>query len=310
MDNGKYPLTTAANTSKPLRAFTLGISISASNDLRQRGLSQDELQTALNKIAQCCLARGAILAYGGDLRPGGFTEFLFDLVRTHNSAEQASSERIANYLAWPLYPFIDPQWLAANSDVARIEAISPPRDLVTSGLLREDAPVAPDTPEHGYIWARCLSAMRERMAQDIDARVMLGGKLLNYKGKYPGLVEEALLMLRTDKPLFVLGGFGGACKVMIEALQGRIPETLSTAYQRQDGRYAAMMDFYNEAAAKAEATFEPINYDLLNAELERAGLAGLNNGLSEAENRKLFETMDSEEAVNLVLDGMRRRIGG
>jgi len=38
---------------------------------------------------------------------------------------------------------------------------------------------------------------------------MLGGRTLGYKGKYPGLVEEALITLQAGKPLFLLGGFAG-----------------------------------------------------------------------------------------------------
>jgi hypothetical protein len=44
----------------------------------------------------------------------------------------------------------------------------------------------------------------------IRAHVVLGGKLVGYTGRWPGIVEEAYLLLKAKKPLFLIGGFGGA----------------------------------------------------------------------------------------------------
>jgi len=52
--------------------------------------------------------------------------------------------------------------------------------------------------------------MREQLLVRTQARIMLGGRTTGYKGKYPGLVEEALLTLQAGKPLYLMGGFGGA----------------------------------------------------------------------------------------------------
>jgi len=49
------------------------------------------------------------------------------------------------------------------------------------------------------VWARCLTAMREKMNTDINARVLLGGRLEGFMGRYPGLAEEALLAKRSGK---------------------------------------------------------------------------------------------------------------
>ena len=44
------------------------------------GLSDGHLRSAMAAIAAHVLARGDDLAYGGDLRGGGFTELLLELV--------------------------------------------------------------------------------------------------------------------------------------------------------------------------------------------------------------------------------------
>jgi hypothetical protein len=64
------------------------------------------LEDAMVECARHLLAQGASLAYGGDLRPGGFTTTLFELVRSHNRV--GSKERIRNFLAWPIWLRIDP----------------------------------------------------------------------------------------------------------------------------------------------------------------------------------------------------------
>lgn len=40
---------------------------------------------------------------GGDLRQGGFTEILHNLVRNYFPEDMQSAHKIHNYQAWPLY---------------------------------------------------------------------------------------------------------------------------------------------------------------------------------------------------------------
>ena len=51
--------------------------------------------------------------------------------------------------------------------------------------------------------------MRTVMRGDIQARVVLGGRVEGYKGAMPGIAEETCLSLEAGQPIFVLGGFGG-----------------------------------------------------------------------------------------------------
>ena len=44
--------------------------------------------------------------------------------------------------------------------------------------------------------------------------------------------------------------------------------------------------------------------------IESAGIPGLHNGLSEADNHKLFETDDIDEMVALVLRGLKEVFAG
>lgn len=45
--------------------------------------------------------------------------------------------------------------------------------------------------------------MRQELAQICDARVCLGGKLTNFSGRMPGVIEEAIYTVAVRRPLYV-----------------------------------------------------------------------------------------------------------
>jgi hypothetical protein len=293
---------------KSLQGWSIGLSISESdpNVMQTLGLGECHLQNAMLEIARHCLAQGAALVYGGDLRPNGFTENLLELVRYHNDALQKEFNPIVNYLAWPLLPKLDVAWQANNSDALIIKKIDAPIDLKAAGLIQEIPTAGNIGTIPSYVWARCLTAMRKEIVQHTRARIMLGGKTLGYKGKYPGLVEEALLTLKAGKPLYLLGGYGGAARAIIEALQGRQPKALTQAYQCADPQYAALLEEFNRKIAEQPIEEDPIDYDTLVQTFAAIGIKGLNNGLDDQENQALFATIHLEEAIILILTGLSR----
>jgi hypothetical protein len=67
----------AESAETPLNIFNnmcIGISISNSPDLMKNGFSSTHLNDAIVEFARYFLVHGVKLAYGGDLREGGFTE--------------------------------------------------------------------------------------------------------------------------------------------------------------------------------------------------------------------------------------------
>jgi hypothetical protein len=285
-----------------LQGLSIGLSISNvdAGELQSLGLSDLHLQDAMLEIARHLLAQGATLVYGGDLRPGGFTENLLDLVRYHNDALQKRFSPVRNFLAWPLHQTLDADWAASHKDALQIVKVAAPQDLPAALL-----PVSSDAVS-SYVWAHSLTTMREELVQQTQARILLGGRTTGYKGKYPGLVEEALLTLKAGKPLFLLGGFGGAAQAVIQALQGEKPEALTEAYQCRNEAYKNLMTEYNQTIQAQQLGIESIDYPALNQTFADFGINGLNNGLSKEENRRLFETQNQEEAIGLILAGLTR----
>lgn len=292
---------------KSLQGQAIGISISESDpgELQALGLSNEHLQIAMLEVARQCLAQGAQLVYGGDLRPNGFTEDLLELVRYHNDALKKEYQPISNYLAWPLKATLEIAWAAQNKDAISIKVQKAPEDLLKAGLITNPNNPGPINEISGYIWARCLTAMREQIVQITRARIMMGGRTTGFKGKYPGLVEEALLTLQAKKPLFLLGGYGGASHAICQALQGLQPEALTEAYQCANKSYENLLQEYNLRVA-GQPDLEPINYQAVGKTFTEIGLSGLNNGLSVEENLTLFATINNEEAIGLILMGLAR----
>ena len=115
-------------SNNPLAGRVLGISISESPDLESLGFSDIHLRDALIEFARYMLAAGATIAYGGDLRAGGFTHTLFDLVSTYKGAGGSEANRIRNYLAWPIHLLLTVEQRAELKTWAEIITL-PPRDV-------------------------------------------------------------------------------------------------------------------------------------------------------------------------------------
>ena len=64
-----------------------------------------------------------------------------------------------------------------------------------------------------------LSALRRRMAQDTDARVLIGGRREGFQGEFPGVLEEAMISLESHRPVYLVGGFGGVVADVLKALE-------------------------------------------------------------------------------------------
>ena len=126
--------------------------------------------------------------------------YFSELVRSHNRA--GTKERIHNFLAWPIWLRIDRGILHEYMDEMKDYRLMPPADL----RVEPKTYVGPDDMPGRYIWSRSLTEMRSQMNDQTAARVLLGGQVSGFKGKYPGLLEEALFALRAKKPLYLVGG--------------------------------------------------------------------------------------------------------
>jgi hypothetical protein len=299
---------------QPSKGWLIGLSISDQPevDLLRLGLGPEHVSDAAEQFALFLLAAQYRLAYGGDLRKKGFTEQLHELVARFNRSNFGPKQVLRNYLAWYLAMLTPASVKAGYAQAAEEINVSPPADL---GIEDTETPPNEESADFPYIRARCLTAMRQRMNEDIRARVILGGKTVGYTGTYPGPTEEADIAIRSRKPLYLIGGFGGCASVIIDAIRGKNPVELTQTHQEQSKSNPGYADFvkaFNDRAvgagkdASGKPVIEPIDYAASVARFKEYGVAGLSaaNGLSPEENETLFTTTDVKEMVYLVLKGL------
>lgn len=268
---------------EPLSQMVVAISISESPGMAPLGLASEHLVDAMAETARHLLALGARLAYGGDLRPGGFTELLYELVVRHRRDADLGDTRpaVLHYMPWPAHFARPPDEIRALAGglngLVEIHCL----DANGSDIPLKELDLRPSLAPAAEVIAKSLTQMRAAMTRVVDARVVLGGRVTGYQGRMPGIAEEALCSLRTGQPLFVLGGFGGCARDIAESL-GLAPAS----------------------AAGGSATWPD------RAEFAGFGADALNNGLDIAENEVLARTVHVEQAVALLLRGLMRVVAG
>lgn len=317
------PLTELARRAHPDRPRTVALSLSGSPDVDAYGGSPAHLASLADDLVLYLLVAGLRVAYGGILGHGGleqgrapddgldYVERLFGLARSHSElVRDLSGEAISpieNWVAWPKSAALSDAELALYGRVAKLRDFPCPEGL---GLAdeeleprRDDGMFESVTPAQRYAWARSLAAMRQAMSEETSARVSVGGGLEGFAGLRPGVLEEALFALRSGKPVYPIGVFGGATRLLIDALRGVEREELTTAW------HEAHIEGWAEAVELARAKgFDFDSPEALASELAergKSGLAGaLNNGLDDARNEILIDSDDPAVIVACILDGL------
>jgi hypothetical protein len=265
-----------------LSKCAIAVSASDSPDMPALGLSHQHLQDALSEITRHLLALGARLYYGGDLRVGGFSELLFELVQRHKRDASDGDKRsdVINFLAWPVHlRMAFPDIEAAKKDLEGIAELVCLDEGGQQLSLADRARIASRQPSE-LEWAAGLTAMRKVVLSETQARVVIGGQVEGYKGAMPGIAEEALLSLLEEKPLYLVGGFGGCSRDIAETLGLTEP-------------WAPLNRQWH-----ARAQFNQFSVD------------NLCNGLTAEENSVLARTPHVDQAIVLILKGLMALTNG
>ncbi len=262
-----------------LAGTRIGVSVSNSSNLARLGLAPEHVEDDMVEITRYLLAAGATVVYGGDLRAGGFTELLLEVVARHH-AKDDDSTRFESVLAWPVHMGMTFERLAASA-----ELFAPAGELV---LLDSDGNVmsmlhrsrlddvqAPDAE-----WGPPLTAMRRTLAERCDARIAAGGATADYRGDMPGVAEEVLLSLAAGKPTFVTGALGG-CALDIGLLCGlaEAPVGVTADWPGRE-RFSGLADALNPGLERAEA--KALASPTFGLEMLVLLLKGLHNSISKA----------------------------
>jgi hypothetical protein len=308
----------------PLKDKLIAMSISDSSNLIHFGYGLEHLHELTINISRMVLRLGGNLAYGGDLRPGGFTETLFSLGRGEHMDNEGWKRRLYSFLAWPYYQDLNASDEAQLINTCCFVRISP-EDAGLEGTANNK--ISSDTPETVYQRIRCLSSMRELMTRGgaqcfdgqltppLSARILIGGKVNDFMGIMPGLFEEYLLAAENNVPTYIIGGFGGAAYILAEALIAQDNLKSELSHENYKGRQTSLLaEKYQRYAAEQykpypEGPHPGKLYERLNACLKRTRenrLEPLQNGLTTEENKKLMIGTNSRVILSFLSKGLTK----
>lgn len=252
----------------------IGLSISESADLQRLGLVERHLRLALGEVARVVIRAGHSLVYGGHLDPDGYTAFLESEMGRYGCTDRP----LQLIIGWSEHRRLSLTDLRRHKDDLGLKA------RITY-LDADGTPIALDT-ERGEDPApisdlrASLTALRRYLTKETDARVLIGGKERDYKGEMPGIVEEALLAIEANQPLYLAGGFGGATATIAALASGL------------DHRWPPAED--------------ETDLSLLRDAIEANGWTITENRLTEEENLRLATTHRPSEIASLVAIGLNR----
>lgn len=242
------------------KSLRIGVSIS---EISEEG---DMLSTNMHlckmyiELCRYLLARNFKLIYGGNINfkdKTNFIEILQHLIKSY---------------------FIDPK----SSNIVDIyySDIYPVDDDIKASMLPDFKYTEVKTNKiegepNEQFYSRSLTNLREKINENCDARIVIGGKTKKYSGKLPGVIEEAFIAHKNGVPLYVVGSYGGAAELLVKCLEGQKPKGLD---------------------------YEVIEY------FNKIGFQGLNNGLSQEENKKLCYCDNIAQTIALILSGLKRRL--
>ena len=194
----------------------VAISISESPDLKEKGLTPYHLNRLMVELARYLLIQNSTLLYGGDLGyrdEFNFTKRLVELQKSYNS-NYRKNKKIINYAVRPFSDFIDVTITNLYAKKIDFRVVGEECKLSDIETITKN-----------------LTEMKEKITNEMDMRVSVGGKITGFAGLYPGILEEVYLAVKNDKPLYLIGSFGGITEKIIDLLEGKEVKELTFEYQ-------------------------------------------------------------------------------
>lgn len=277
---------------------SIAISVSNSENLNEFGLDEQHLNDISIELARYIIANDGTALYGGDLRENGFTKYFEELSSQYTRNDEDKLAFI-NYFAHPFLNKIDKKFVRDfKSKRIGLKKISCPNSIQFD--CEKNYQPYTDINDR-YIFSECFRVLREKMTEDCNAKIIVGGKISNYLGYIPGVLEEAIYQIESEKPLYIIGGFGGVSNEISKLIFGECSTVLSNEYQYNSQFLQDFKKFVNDK-------YKFIDYKSINNLFSNFNLKTLstNNFLTEDENRRLFISKNIHEITYLIMKGINK----
>jgi hypothetical protein len=277
------------------------------------------------RLSRSLLLRGATIAYGGELLSKGTLRAFVAAAQSLATRLVGSNRRmIRNYLAFPA--FLNPDIQKPDAETKKHVEFHELKTL--SRDEAEEFKVPPETyfvaqqrpgtndPEYSPLrhlaWSISLFRMRLRMIEEIDVLLVLGGGEGNNWGRFSGIAEEVVIAVALGKPVYILGGVGGAAQAVgslmglgpsLSSLEFCLKETSTPVFQSLLSQYSDRFSIPGNAALPR--TIKEVREYLFQHGVTTSHWRW--NGLDIVENRSLFACgMDSSEGREKCVDFITR----
>ena len=216
--------------------WSVGISVSPSSEAERLGYDERQINRIVIRMAQYFLDRDMRVIFGHDWREDGVMRAVADfagVVAGRAEALAATEEGRDREKESTKVPARMVNVVAATRDGLSEAALDAERDsggvltVMTAGDMASEfwEDWGSEMKAHGWVTTDGrdgeLTRLRHCLTMMLSpgCRVCLGGRTDGYQGREPGVMEEARLALTYRKPLYLMGGFGGATRLF-----GTVPE--------------------------------------------------------------------------------------
>ena len=279
------------------KQMSVAVSISESRNLEFLGMGNTVLNDLMVEISRHLLITNARLVYGGDLRNGGFTHLFKELSYQYGLLEKSDSDAMyfTNYFAWPIHLNLKiddaVEFKHSRVNVVKVEAAEECKEMVDVNKF-----LPPSSPENLFLWARSLTKMRMEMERAVGARILVGGRLSNFKGCMAGLLEEFQIARSMNHPVYLVGGFGGVTGMLVDIIEGKVTSKNLLDEAQKDEHYPDLLKIYEQKGM-------PVDY----SEFDGITKEHLNTGLGDEDLEVLFHSTNIMEIVSLILKGLKNK---
>ena len=301
----------------------IAVGVSAGQDAKSSEFSEE--------LSRQFLEQGATLVHGGELTKGRpLAAMLEQLEELPDELIDRADKRIRNLIPHPSQ-FRTDVVEAKEAYGKFVQFIEEDGDGETTLLLEELECLkldkqkwfsANESSREHLAWAVSLFRMRLRLAQEIDYLVVIGGKETDSWGRFPGIVEEVMLTLAFQRPIYVLGMAGRAAKRLghmmgLSAIQHSVEDFLEDPTDEYGMYFSTILQEWSECFEVPARPGLPQTYKSLREFLRNHAMGSSkwpDNGLTLRENRELFDARDNPQGrkfcVNLIIQGITRRMSG
>ncbi len=210
--------------------WSVGISVSPSSEAERLGYDERQINRIVIRMAQYFLDCDMRVIFGHDWREDGVMRAVADFAgvvagRAETLAD--ADEGLHGETQRKGAPMTRVVNLAATRDELSEAAREAERDSggVLTVVAADDMALevwegwGSEMQAHGWVTTQDRDGELTRLRHCLTVmlspgcRVCLGGRTVGYQGREPGVMEEARLALTYGRPLYLMGGFGGATRL-------------------------------------------------------------------------------------------------